>query len=361
MSGAAPLDAPAPTAAQEPAGAVIVMLSRGLGGIEQAALDQADMLRRRGFPTLIAVSRGAPIAPLARAAGHHVAELRQAGAYDLLAAWKLRRIVDEFGASIVLCHGARGLQLLYLARPKSARLVAMGHNYKAQVWRRADAAIVVSEDIKRHAVRHGLAAARVYVIPNAAEVPHERPPRSPLRTPPAIGGLGRFVKKKGFHVLLDALAILKRRNLAFRAVIGGDGEEGPALAAQAKRLGLGDRVSFPGWVRDKAAFFADIDIFCISSLHEPFGIVILEAFAAGVPLVATRSEGPSAIVSPGETGLLVPKNDAEALADAIAEMVARPESASARAEAAFEAVRSMYAKPAVAARLTATLQSILSP
>src|SRR6202034_4671627 len=103
-------------------------------------------------------------------------------------------------------------------------------------------------------------------------------------------------------------------NIPFKAVLAGEGEEEGALRDLAREKGLGEELRFAGWVTDKQAFFDSIDLFCLPSHHEPFGIVLLEAMAQGLPVVATASEGPSEILEAGEPGVLVPTNDAGALA-----------------------------------------------
>jgi glycosyltransferase involved in cell wall biosynthesis len=80
---------------------------------------------------------------------------------------------------------------------------------------------------------------------------------------------------------------------------------------------LEDKVEFLGWVKDKESFYFNIDIFCLPSLHEPFGIVLLEAFKYCKPIVSSAAEGPKEIISDGVNGLLTPIGDYVALAKQI--------------------------------------------
>ncbi len=138
-------------------------------------------------------------------------------------------------------------------------------------------------------------------------------PRASLATPidaPLALALGRLHHSKGFDVLIEAVAQVPRLHLW----LAGEGEERAALEARAAKLGIDTRVTFLGWRDDVAALLAAADMLVCPSRHEPLGNVVLEAWAAGVPVVATASEGPRALIRDGETGLLVPVEDADALA-----------------------------------------------
>lgn len=337
-----------------PARVLIVMLGRGRGGIEQAALDQARLLKASGHAVKLVLSRNAAIAMDADAVD--AAALRQAGRYDFFAAWRVREIAREFAADVILCNGRRAFALTGLAR---APRVLVAHNYlKPDRWRRADAVITVSAALRDIALANGVAAHKAFAVPNAIATPEAAPARAPFKNPPIIGAFGRHVPKKGFQVLLDALAQLRSRGVDFRAVTGGDGELRETLMKHADDAGLGDVVSFPGWVDDKAAFFADCDIFCIPSLHEPFGIIVLEALAAGAPLIVARSEGPSEILDGAASALLVETGDPASLAAAIEYALANEPDMRERARRGFDLVKNNYADSAVAARLSDAVNQI---
>jgi glycosyltransferase involved in cell wall biosynthesis len=89
------------------------------------------------------------------------------------------------------------------------------------------------------------------------------------------------------------------------------------LETRAQRLAVGNRVRFLGWREDTAALLATADMLVCPSRHEPLGNVVIEAWAAGVPVTAAASAGPASLVRDGITGLLVPLDDADALARAM--------------------------------------------
>lgn len=184
------------------------------------------------------------------------------------------------------------------------------------------------------------------------------PPTSRSDQPKIIGTLGRFIPRKGFADWIEALSILKARGIAFHAVLGGDGEERPYLERLMRKHDLADHLSFNGWVEDKEAFYTGLDLFVLPSHFEPFGLVLLEAIAYGVPIVSTEVEGPREIIQQGESGLLAAPRNPEALADAMQQMLADPARARLMAQAALAHARREYSPAAMAARLRDTLEKI---
>ena len=111
--------------------------------------------------------------------------------------------------------------------------------------------------------------------------------------------MGRFVAKKGFDVFIAALGRLRSQGVPFRAVLAGDGPERGGARTARGRTRPCRSIGLPGWVDDKRTFFAGVDVFCLPSHHEPFGIVLIEAMAQAMPIVSTDSEGPSEILHDG--------------------------------------------------------------
>jgi glycosyltransferase involved in cell wall biosynthesis len=160
--------------------------------------------------------------------------------------------------------------------------------------------------------------------------------RAALGTPPGafvIAAGGRFVPRKGFDTALRALALIPGAVLW----LIGDGEERANLQTLATDLGVADRVRFTGWVGEPIHHIAAADAFVLPSRHEPLGNVLLEAWAAGTPSVSTRCEGPSWFMRDGTDGLMVPIDDAPAMAAALSRL--RDDRDAARAMAAHAQAR----------------------
>ena len=132
-----------------------------------------------------------------------------------------------------------------------------------------------------------------------------------------------------------------------------------ALRALAAELGITERVSFLGWRRDIGALLAAADMFICSSRQEPLGNIVLEAWSATKPVIAAAAQGPSELISDGKDGVLVPREDAAALAAAIAELADNPERAAAMAAAGRAHFAAAFAEAPVIAhwrRLLADLK-----
>jgi glycosyltransferase involved in cell wall biosynthesis len=119
--------------------------------------------------------------------------------------------------------------------------------------------------------------------------------------------------------LLEALAATPGVELR----IAGDGPLRRRLERLAARLGIAARVAFLGWRDDLPALLADADLLICPSRHEPLGNVVIEAWSAGLPVVATASDGPANLIKDGETGILVPLSPAGGAAAALARAIER--------------------------------------
>lgn len=335
-----------------------LMLGSKRGGIEQAVLDYAQALQAAGIAALSIVPPNSWAAQQCAARGLPHATLKQWGGWDRIAAWKLARQARAFGARAIICHGNRALSLA-LHTPRAFKKIAVAHNYKTRRFHQADACFAITQHAANALAARGIARKNIFYMPNLALTGtwHERPA---FRTPPVIGSMGRFVKKKGFDLYLDALALLKQRGVTFTALLGGTGEEEQALRAHCRQRNLDDRVTFTGWVDDKTAFFDRIDLFVLPSHHEPFGIVMAEAMAAGLPFVSTASEGPSEVIKHGENGLLTPLADAAGLADALTRLLRDETLARKLGRQAYETIRTQYSLDAMARRLKGALPLILT-
>jgi glycosyltransferase involved in cell wall biosynthesis len=134
---------------------------------------------------------------------------------------------------------------------------------------------------------------------------------------PAIVSAGRLAQAKNYPLLIEAMALLRRRLPAARLFILGQGEQEPQLRQQIASLGLSDVVRLCGFQRNPWKYIARADVFALTSRYEGFGNVLVEAMACGVPVVATRSSGTSDIVRDGVDGLLVDRHEPAAVAAAL--------------------------------------------
>jgi glycosyltransferase involved in cell wall biosynthesis len=141
---------------------------------------------------------------------------------------------------------------------------------------------------------------------------------------PTIVCTANFRAQKGHPVLIEAFATVAERMPEARLVLLGDGPERPAARELVARLGLGGRVELPGPQADVWPWLAKAQVFALASLYEPLGIAVLEAMAAGLPVVASGVDGIRELVEPGVTGELVPPGEPALLARALIELLESP-------------------------------------
>lgn len=182
----------------------------------------------------------------------------------------------------------------------------------------------LSEADLRDQLRLGLSPPSKYVvIPNGIDVDRFHAPPRGDGAGPVVGAVGRFTSEKGHEVLVEAFSRVRRRLPGARLILVGSGELESELRGRVARLGLDGSVTFAG-ARDASEMLPGFDVFVQPSNYESQGLAILEAMAAGRPVVATDVGGVRGVVRDGETGILVPRGDAPAMAEAIVRLAESP-------------------------------------
>jgi len=275
--------------------------------VEQAGIHVTALGRRPGFHPSLALD-------VARAARAHRATVIHAHHYSPFVYSALARLVCPRLKVIFTEHGR-----LSDAGPSARRRRAN------QVLRHLAAGVfAVSEDVKQHLIDEGFAADSVGVIYNGIDVG----PLPDARTRAAVRGeigvrddtlvlgtVARLDSVKDLATLLRAVGLLPRETDSVLLVVG-DGPERAALEALTTELGIAGRVRFLGHRDDARRLLAGCDVYANSSISEGVSLTILEAMAAGLPVVATNVGGTPEVVAP-DSGVLVPARDPHALASAI--------------------------------------------
>jgi glycosyltransferase involved in cell wall biosynthesis len=199
--------------------------------------------------------------------------------------------------------------------------------------------------------RHANGSTPVLRCYHGVETDRYRPSHRVRTGVPHVLTVGRLVAKKGFPVLIDALALLRDRGAGFQCTIVGAGPLDAALREQVHRLRLDDRVELKGAIAENAlaALYRDVDLFALACEVEANGDrdgipnVVVEAMASGLPVVSTNVSGLPECVDHGVTGLLVPERQPEALAAAIGLLLSDPEKARALGRAGRAKVEREFA------------------
>jgi glycosyltransferase involved in cell wall biosynthesis len=320
--------------------------SAGFYGAESMVVSLAEALSGLGHEVRLAAIRNlqnpnTEVADRARAAGIPSEVISCAGRLDLRALVKLRALINRFAPAIVHTHGYKAdtCGLLSGARSRAA-LVATCHNWTNAttslrryaeldrlVLRRFDRVVCVSPEVQQLIVQAGLAASRTCVISNGIDVCRfamAAPTLERAADTVMIGLVGRLVPEKGFDLALTAASEFLKRHPEAHVVLAGDGPARHELQTLASRVGLNDRVSFLGARADMPGVYRSLDVMVLPSLNEGMPMTVLEAMAAGVPVIATRVGALPDVIHHGENGLLFEPGDAQAFRDAIEHLLSHP-------------------------------------
>ena len=332
-----------------------VMAGAPMGGAE-AFFERATIaLHHAGDVVLPIIRRDAWRAERLRAAGLQPVELAFGGALDLFTKPRVRRALQDFKPDLVMAWMQRAAR--FTPQGPWVLVGRFGGYYDVKYFRHCDHLVANTHDLVRAITAAPWPAARVHYLPNfvedfAGSTPADLPTAS---SAPRLLAMGRLHPNKGFDVLLRALALLPRGHV----YLAGAGPEEAALRALATELRMTERVSFLGWRRDIGALLAAADIFICSSRQEPLGNIVLEAWSATKPVIAAAAQGPSELITNSKDGVLVPREDAAALAAAIAQLSENPERAAAIAVAGRAHFAAAFAEAPVIAhwrRLLADLK-----
>jgi len=277
-----------------------------LGGGETHVLELVEALRSRAHDVTVAGRKGGAV--------HPQIHFSFRGSADVITAVRLRRFMKRNSFDIVHAHVARDYTVVAAAALDLPVKVIFTRHLLYPVrgnplYRRVDGWIApTSQMLARLAP---LRPKRSALIPNWVDLNKFRFAPHAIHQPANIGLLGQISPHKGHE---DAIEALRQLGPRYRLIIAGKGEE--SYVKQLQELSRGLPVEFSGFAEFKE-FFEKVDILLVPSWEEPFGIVILESMATGIPVISTSAGGPLDIIHSGVNGLLVPPRNPPALAAAV--------------------------------------------
>jgi glycosyltransferase involved in cell wall biosynthesis len=349
--------------------------SLDVGGAERVLIQAAAALRAHGFEVLVAAfeGRGGQVARELSASGVTVIDLRISRHVALWAIPNVVRLLRECRVSVIytfLIHahlvGRLAGRLAGTPVVLSSQQV-MGWEGRLADWlnrvtsRWCTRVVAVSSNVADYLVRIGVPRNKVVVIYNCVDVAGFSCEASAASAAGLIGSVARLSPEKDHATLLRALALVRKTYPDVRLVLAGDGPERPRLESLAGDLGVASAVEFLGQVADVRPLLSSIDVFVQSSHVEGLPVAVLEALAACRPVIATDVGGNREAVVDGECGYLVPPSHPEALAAAIARVLADPVGAAAMGRRGRQHVQAQFGREAMVRRTLALLYDLGVP
>ncbi len=400
-----------PTPAESKRGVVCHLIASNFaGGPEKQIIELSKRLPAHGWDVVIGSFReGRPSVEIienAKACDIPTFLIQTRSPYSLAAVSQLRRHLARFGADILITHGYKPNLVGWLAAkrpvrseaqpnqgrhhtgPKRVIQAAVVRGYTAEnrkvrtyetldrwVLKKLEHVICVSHATKRLMAGQGVKDERLEVIHNAVDCGPERgtgyeAPYQPVdlhaefalpADAQVVVAAGRLSIEKGHRYLVEAMRQLKDREPRVHAVILGSGVEQERLGKQIAEAGLEDRAILAGFRTPALGYLAGADLVVNPSLTEGLPNVVLEAMAAGTPVVATDVGGVGELIEDGKSGWLVPSESPSLLAEAIAGALAESERAHHVAAAAGEKVRHCFSFQSQADSVSRLLTSWCRP
>ena len=265
---------------------------------------------------------------------------------DLGAAWRLSRLIKQVTPDVIHAHDPHGVAMAALAlsmstQPAKPPLIASrrvdfrmkGNTLSRWKYRQVDCFICASDAIRQLLLSDRVEPARAVTVHEGIDLERvELAPPAKLHEEfwlphhaPLVGNVAALVPHKGQRHLIEAAMLVLRQVPDARFVIAGEGELRESLERMIKENRLEKHVMLAGFRPDVLSLHKAFDIFVMSSVTEGLGTSLLDAMAAGKPIVATTAGGIPEVVVDGETGFLVPPRDHQSMADALVKLLKDPE------------------------------------
>ena len=324
-----------------------------------------------------------PFICAARAIPIDVDIIREQHRFEFQVITRLRRTLRQRSPNLIQSHGLKAHFLTGFCRSGGERWLAYHHGYTAEDWKmrlynqldrwslpRADRVVTVCGPFATMLERKGVSRDRIRILPNSIEpevqIANEAAAiRREWQLPDqarVVLAIGRLSPEKGHRDLIEAARIVRERNpaLFLHVVLVGDGPERVHLTRQIQAAGLEERVLLAGQQRNPLPYYGAADLFVLPSHSEGSPNVLLEAMAAGVPIVACQVGGVPESVAHEESALLVKPGDPTALALAIVRLLENPVFARTLAENACAAVRERHSPEAYCDSLLEIYRDLLA-
>jgi glycosyltransferase involved in cell wall biosynthesis len=330
-----------------PAASLHLDAGRDFRGGQRQVLYLLQGLQERGHRVLLCSPQHAPLYERATAAGIPCRPFTLRSGFDFPSAVRLARLVRDGGFDLVHVHDARShgiarvaqgiahhpalVQNLFVTRRSIGS--SSGALDRLKYASAGTRYIAISSAVRESLLRLGVAAAHVLVVPSGIEVGRLAAARAAgtdlweLRSRHrwTVGSVGALSRDKNPLLLLEAFARARAEIPNAHLLYAGEGPLRPALEQRARELGIAACVTFAGRLEDVAPAYAAMSVFALASDHEGLCTALLDAMGAGVPVATTAAGGVLDIARHGDSALVVPPRDVEALSSALVRLHAQPD------------------------------------
>jgi glycosyltransferase involved in cell wall biosynthesis len=357
--------------------------SSGQYGAENMLLDLATSAAKYGCTSIVAVFQNShrlntEILESAQKRGLTAIGIPCWGQIDRRAVRRILDYIREHGIELIHSHGYKSnLYGYWAARAVGVPTVATCHGWPGKslrlrlyysvdrfVLRRFDHVAVVSDVMVRTLRLAGVSPLRISQIPNGIDVGRfsrikEELEHGERRLGVRIGVVGRLAPEKGLSIFLKAARAVLSEYPETEFVLFGEGPERSNIESLSRTLEIRDKITLAGVRRDMPAAYRSFDIFVLPSLSEGMPLVLLEAMAAGKPVIASRVGAIPSLISPGKNGLLAEPGDVRSLEDAMLRYLREPIFANKMGINAMEHARKYFCADTMASRYVETYQKVL--
>ena len=326
------------------------MFDKQFGGMQKAFVNYATEFFERGYPILCVIRQEAAVERMLRENGVNSVQTinNRFGFYDSLAIREMMASMEPFFASVskcfVLTFGARATYFsgkLKFKHPQWKVVASLPNRINFKYYRNADVLVPSTRKMASLDYHKNLSDPNFSeVIPRMSRV-NPISSSAPAKRIANLFAAGRFVRKKGFRYLLQAMSQLVEEHPEMRLKIAGDGPERDQLIKLRNALKLNSHVEFLGFRYDVPNLIKKSDLLIVPSVIEPFGNILLEGMATGTPIVTTRSTGALELLVES-TAEFADIASSDSLADAISVSIRDPKSAGVRAANALNAFKLRY-------------------
>lgn len=352
---------------------VEVIADSNLGGGSRHVLGLLKNINKDQFDVLLIAPRGWLTTRATKIKDVRLNIIEFKSKFDFRSLIKLKKNIAEFrardnpfGPIIIHAHGPRAGYFCRLATRVGEKFVYTEHLWNEDfrlknrlngffqlqglrsICKKANLIIAVSNSVKKFLLAKIVSDKnKVLVVPNAVDISADepkiiRPPAADRGGELLIGTVGTLNRQKGQIYLIRAMHRVIKSLPKTKLEIIGAGPDEERLRKEIDRLGLEAKIQLLGEQKEVKKMMKDWDLFVLPSLSETFGLVILEAFETGIPVLATSVGGVPEIVKNGETGVLVPPADPERMAKAICWLLAEKKERAKLARAADESLKQHY-------------------